>query len=249
MKANNYTELAPLYDIFMENIAYEEWVSYIEEIIDRFCGKVNKVVDLACGTGNSTLPWACRGYRTWGIDLSEEMLNIARKKAKEKQLKIDFSCQDMRRFQLEEPVDLAVCFQDGFNYLLETKDVEEAFNAVYRNLTKEGFFIFDLNYLPRILPQDSEVLYEDNERYSLAWCSRLLENKQIWEIEVKGQIKSPTGGGNAFYEKHRERIYEPEVIWSLLSAQKFTVLGTYQAFTFSPPNHQTPKVVFIAQKI
>lgn len=248
MKADNYMELAPLYDIFMENIAYEEWVSYVEEIIAKFCGKVNKVVDLACGTGNSTFPWAWRGYRTWGIDLSEEMLRIAREKANEKNLKIEFSCQDMRRFQLEEPVDLAVCFQEGFNYLLETKDVEEAFNAVYRNLTKKGFFIFDLNYLPRILPQDSEVSYEDNERYSLAWRSRLLD-KQIWEIEVKGQIKSSTGGGNAFYEKHRERIYEPEEIWSLLSTQKFTVLGTYQAFTFIPPNHQTPKVVFIAQKI
>lgn len=251
MKADyhlNYVKLAPLYDAFMEGIDYEGWVSYVEEIIDKFGGNVHKVADLACGTGNSTFPWALRGYRSWGIDLSAEMLKIARKKAEEKQLKIEFLCQDLRRLHLEEPVNLAVCFQDGFNYLLNPGDLTESFRAVYRNLTEKGFFIFDLNYLPRIVPQDNEISFIEDDYYSMVWRARFLEEEQVWEIEVNGQIKNLPAGQNTFYEKHKERIYEIGEVWSLLTAQNFTILGTYQAFTFDPPHHQTPKIVVVAQK-
>lgn len=39
------------------------------------------VCDLACGTGNITIPLAKRGYDMTGVDISEDMLNIAREKA------------------------------------------------------------------------------------------------------------------------------------------------------------------------
>ena len=38
------------------------------------------VCDLACGTGNITIPLAKRGYDMTGVDISEDMLNIAREK-------------------------------------------------------------------------------------------------------------------------------------------------------------------------
>lgn len=248
MQKKCYTDLAPFYDIFMEGVPYEEWVSYVEEIIKKFRGKVTRVVDLACGTGNSTIPWASRGYKTWGIDVSEEMLRIARKKAKEKKLKIEFLCQNMCEFQLEEPADLAVCFQEGFNYILDACGIERAFNSVYNNLVDNGFFIFDLNYLPLSIYRDGKGSYRD-ERLSLVWQSRFIKEQQIWEIEVRGLIKDRFGNKNVFKETHREKIYEPEDIWFLLTLQNFTVLATYQAFTFIPPHNKTTKIVFVAQKI
>ncbi|MGB9792455.1 MAG: class I SAM-dependent DNA methyltransferase [Thermacetogeniaceae bacterium] len=248
MQEKCYGDLAPFYDAFMEGVPYEEWVNYVEEIIKKFHGKVTKVVDLACGTGNSTLPWASRGYKTWGIDASEEMLKIARGKAKEKRLQVEFICQNMCGFQLKEPVDLAVCFQEGFNYILDTSEMERAFSSVYNNLTDNGFFIFDLNYLPLFICRDEEESFRDNG-LSLVWRSHFLKEQQIWEIEIKGSIKDRYGNEKAFQEKHREKIYKPEDIRSLLTLQNFTVLGTYQAFTFSPPHDKTTKIVFVAQKI
>src|SRR5690554_7784726 len=42
----------------------------------------NTIVDLACGTGGVTNILASRGYQITGIDISEDMLFVAREKAR-----------------------------------------------------------------------------------------------------------------------------------------------------------------------
>ena len=79
------------------------------------CGKIP---DLACGTGNSTLPWAGRGYTASGVDISNEMLVLARRKAREKNLEISFYRQDLRQLDLPFQADVAVLYQDGLNFCL-----------------------------------------------------------------------------------------------------------------------------------
>jgi len=246
---NNYEKLATFYDLLMEAIDYEAWVSYVEKIIQKLQGHVHSVVDLACGTGNSTLPWARRGYHTFGIDLSEAMLKQARQKAEAKNLKITFLQQDIRGFKLEEAVDLVVCFQDGLNYILESEGLRQAFQAVSNNLKERGYFIFDLNYLPQIIPKNEQVSVIDEDFFTLIWQTNFLEKENIWEIKVTGFIKTIGNEYEKFYENHKERIYHPSEVWACLTELGFTVLGTYQAFTFDPPHVQTPRVVFIGQKL
>ena len=185
----SYDKLALFYDQLMQGIDYQAWVSYVEKIVANFQGNIKSVVDLACGTGNSTIPWSVRGYRTFGVDLSAEMLKIAQQKAHKKGQKITFLKQDLRSMVLPQQVDLAVCFQDGFNYILNEDDLAAAFRSVYHNLHPEGFFIFDLNYLPQLLPQNVNNYSTDEEGYSLSWSIRYDEKDKLWEVIVSGIIK------------------------------------------------------------
>ena len=246
---SNYDQLALFYDRLMQGIDYAAWVSYIEEIISRHGGGVGIVADLACGTGNSSFPWADRGYRTYGIDLSAEMLEIARAKAAVRGLGISFLKQDLCRLQLETPVDLAVCFQDGFNYIVEIEDLRRAFQAVYQNLVPRGFFIFDLNYLPRLVPPDQSPHLVKEDGFTLCWCAEYKEEERLWEIEVRGAIEDGNANRHEYLERHQERIYEPHEIRSLLAAQGFTFLNSFQAFTFEQPHDRTPRIVYVAQKV
>ncbi|MDH7578460.1 MAG: class I SAM-dependent methyltransferase [Bacillota bacterium] len=248
---NSYEKLAVFYDLLMQGIDYEAWVSYVEKIVTKHQGHVDSVLDLACGTGNSTLPWATRGYHTFGIDLSAAMLKKARQKAKEKRLEITFLQQDIREFQLKEPVDLVVCFQDGLNYILESEGLRQAFQAVSNNLKGKGYFIFDLNYLPQIVPKNEQVQVSviEEDAFTLIWQTNFLEKENLWEIEVTGFVKTRGNYYDKFHEKHRERIYEPPEVWTCLAERGFTILGTYQAFTFDLPHPQTPRTVYVAQKI
>jgi ubiquinone/menaquinone biosynthesis C-methylase UbiE len=243
----SYEKLALFYDLLMQGIDYEAWVSYVEELICHFQGSAQSVADLACGTGNSTIPWSKRGYSTIGIDLSAEMLEIARRKSAVQGYAIEFQQGDLRSFELADQVDLAVCFQDGFNYILDSKDLAAAFQSVFNNLHQEGFFIFDLNYLPRLMPEKDEIYTAEEEEYALTWRTRYMEKEQLWEIKITGKIIGD-GEDEHFSETHREKIYESEDVWLLLTELGFTVLGTYQAFTFSPPHEGTPRVVYVAQK-
>ena len=133
------------------------------------------------------------------------MLDIARQKAASHDYTIEFQQCDMRCFQLPYQVDLAVCFQDGFNYILDSKDLADAFQSVFNNLHEKGFFIFDLNYLPRILPEKEEVYMAEDDEYSLAWRTNYLEKEQLWEINITGIIKEEGEQDEHFCETHREK--------------------------------------------
>lgn len=244
----NYEKLALFYDQLMQGIDYEAWVNYVEELVANFQGKVHSVVDLACGTGNSTIPWAKREYNTIGVDLSAEMLDIARRKAVRQGYGVKFQQCDLCSFQLHQMVDLAVCFQDGFNYILDIKKLAAAFQSVFANLSEEGFFIFDLNYVPRLFPQRNEDSVKETGWYSLDWCTRYDEKDQLWEIKITGNFKEDRGEWVDLEETHKEKIYDMEDVLSLLINSGFTVLGTYQAFTFSSPHTGTPRIVYVAQK-
>ena len=79
---NSYTDFAYIYDSLMhKDIDYEKWADYIENLFIMYDINPDLVCDLACGTGNITIPLAKRGYDMTGVDISEDMLNIAREKA------------------------------------------------------------------------------------------------------------------------------------------------------------------------
>jgi|SRR3989338_7434120 len=56
--------------------------------------KKNKVegsiLDVGCGNGRNSIPCAKQGFKTYGIDISESALKIARKNAKMNKVKVDF---------------------------------------------------------------------------------------------------------------------------------------------------------------
>ena len=60
------------------NVPYEEWAEYLIGLLKEYGIKDGLVAELGCGTGTMTRLLAKAGYDMIGIDLSEEMLDIAR---------------------------------------------------------------------------------------------------------------------------------------------------------------------------
>ena len=77
-----YSSFAEVYDLFQDNIPYEEWCEYLAGLLEEYGVRYGIVLDLGCGTGTVTELLAERGYDMIGVDNAEEMLGIAmRKKA------------------------------------------------------------------------------------------------------------------------------------------------------------------------
>ena len=77
-------DYASAYDSMYADKDYERECDVIEEAFRRFAnGFVRSVLDLGAGTGNHALPLAGRGYEVAGVDLSGEMVEIARGKARD----------------------------------------------------------------------------------------------------------------------------------------------------------------------
>ena len=61
-----YESFASVYDLFMEDVNYDEWVDYVEKIFSEFNIKPELVCELGCGTGNIALRLAKKGYDVIG---------------------------------------------------------------------------------------------------------------------------------------------------------------------------------------
>ncbi len=145
---STYTAFAKIYDRWQEalGVPFSHLIlPKLDRAIEKHQIKVESMVDLACGTGTLAIIMAERGIRTFGIDLSEEMLKRAKAKAKGRELPLTLRCQDMRNFRLPMPVDLATCFFNSLNHLLTLEDLLHTFRSVHRALKDGGYFIFDVN--------------------------------------------------------------------------------------------------------
>ena len=141
-----YAGFAQVYDLFMDNVPYDEWCAQVVQILREHGIPDGIVADLGCGTGTLTERLAAKGYDMIGIDSSGEMLE----KAMEKQLaggneKILYLCQDMRSFELYGTCRAIVSRCDALNYILTKQDLVSVFRLVNNYLDPEGIFIFDCN--------------------------------------------------------------------------------------------------------
>ena len=102
------------------------------------------VLELACGTGQLTIPVAMTGLPAVGLDQSEAMLNVARRRASVAGASVGFLQSDMRDFALDRSFNLIFVARNSLLHLLSTTDLLAALTAVRRHLTPEGVFAFDI---------------------------------------------------------------------------------------------------------
>ncbi len=79
------------------------------------------IVDLVCGTGNTAIPWAgARGRTVVGVDVSEAMLRVARRKSQ----RVRWVRQDLAHLSLNVAADVATCHFDALNHILDARDLQ-----------------------------------------------------------------------------------------------------------------------------
>lgn len=114
-----YEKFAQVYDLFMDNIDYEEWADYITDHLKKYGIEDGLVLELGCGTGTMTGLLADRGYDMIGVDNSGEMLAEAMEKRMESGQDILYLQQDMQEFELYGTVRAIVSVCDSLNYITE----------------------------------------------------------------------------------------------------------------------------------
>ncbi len=243
-----YSGFADIYDQIMCSVDYEAWADYVEQLLNRFSKNPRSLVDLACGTGNSTLPFARRGYLTAGVDLSPEMLERARSKTAQNGLRANFFEQDLRRLDLPEEYDLALLFQDGFNYILSEKELSEAINQVYQALKPGSLFIFDLTRPSLRSDGDTgNVSWADQDDYALIVESSYSSKEDLWSARLTVFQKLENGFYRKFQEMHHEKDHDPDLVARLLEKTGFKLLDIYPSFSLEPAGSSEPKLTFVAE--
>ena len=94
-----YTSFAQVYDLFMDNVPYEQWCEFLCRLLKKQSIADGPVLDLGCGTGKMTRLMSERGYDMTGVDNSAEMLQIAA--MQQTDVPILYLLQDMQELELD----------------------------------------------------------------------------------------------------------------------------------------------------
>ena len=235
-----------VYDLFMDNVPYEEWSQYLISLLKEYGVTEGLVLDLGCGTGKMTRLLAEAGYDMIGIDNSGEMLQIAMEQETEQIL---YLCQDMREFELYGTVAAVVSICDSINYILEEEDLLDVFKLVNNYLDPGGVFIFDLNTLYKYRELLGETtICENREEGSFIWENYFDEEEQINEYDLTLFIKEESGLFQKYEETHYQRGYEIDTIKRLLLEAGMEFVAVYDAFTREAPKAESERIYVVARE-
>ncbi|MFQ3174427.1 MAG: SAM-dependent methyltransferase [Flavobacterium sp.] len=151
--------MATLYDGKMAAIydaMYQTFVDYDEEytFYNAFIRENNckTILEIGSGTGNLAKRFKENRQDYTGLDYSQSMIAIARKRNKN----CTFILGDMRNFNLEKKVDAIIITGRSTSYLMTNDDLTETFASLFNNITEEGIIAFDFIDANRFIPYINE---------------------------------------------------------------------------------------------
>lgn len=251
------TDSTGTYEMFADFYATGEYTLYSErmahqfrETLELFDADVERVLDVACGEGSFVTSISEDGFEATGIDISEPMIELARQRAGESEANPEFYRMDAREFELPDTFEVATCWFDSINHLLEIEDVRSVFERVYAALEDGGLFIFDVNPIPRLADreQNAATVVRDTERRFEAYTDvRFDDDENLLKQTITG-FKETDGHWERFDEVHEERGYPiTELESELRRAGYGDVVVTGSLREITDPD-RTSRVYFCARK-
>lgn len=244
-----YTGFAEVYDLFMDQVPYEEWSERISGILKEYGICDGLVLDLGCGTGSMTELLAEKGYDMIGVDASEEMLELASEKRAESGHDILYLLQDMREFELYGTVRAIVSVCDSLNYITEDADLLQVFRLVRNYLDPDGVFFFDMNTIYKYRDILGETtIAENREEGSFIWENYYDEEQQLNEYELTLYVRDMGDRYVRFEETHFQKAYELSRVLELLREAGLKAEQIFDSDTGEAVTAETGKFCIAARK-
>lgn len=239
MNKNKYDTFARFYD----NVIGRAFDSneYIIEVLKEAGKRGGSVLELGCGTG-SILNDLKSKYSVTGIDISSEMLKIARKKVPSGK----FIEGDIKDFRLNEKFDAVLCIYDTMNHITSFSDWKKIFRNVSDHLNDGGIFLFDVNTINKLeyLAFIKTYFYEFQNNYLVINVKKLKKNLYNWELNIFENTKDNN------FKLHKEDV--PEAVFKIndikTELKKLFIIKRTFTETTDKPSDNSDRVYFVCRK-
>lgn len=244
----NYEKFASVYDAIMDDSLYDLWTDFSLRHLPKSNHR-KKLLELACGTGIQSVRFSQAGFDVTGLDLSQEMLDIAQKRAESAKQKIAFQQGNMLDLSRAGKFDFVTCYSDSICYMQDEVEVGDVFKQVYDSLEEDGIFIFDVHSTYQIDEVFPGYSYHENaEDFAMVWDSFEDEAPHSVVHELTFFIQDEDGRFTRYDEVHEERTYEVLTYDILLEQAGFKSFKLYADFEDKEPTETSKRWFFVARK-
>ncbi|MCX6236781.1 MAG: class I SAM-dependent methyltransferase, partial [Bacteroidia bacterium] len=132
-----YSTLAEIYhEMYQHVFDYDKEFHFYDSILKA--KNCQKILEIGCGSGMLARRFLENGYDYLGLDLFNEMLEIARREVKSDRF---IQC-DMRNLSFDRQFDAILITGRSISYVTENKGIIDTLTGVNRSLKDNGLFVF-----------------------------------------------------------------------------------------------------------
>lgn len=149
-----FADYAQYYNLLYANKNYEAEAAFVLELLQARGSSPKTLLDLGCGTGRHAVAFSQKGITVTGVDLSAEMVRIAKKTATDSKLQGPlplFVQGNAGTVRLGERFDCAVSLFHVMSYQTTEEAALDVMKTARCHLCQGGFFLFDFWYGPGVL--------------------------------------------------------------------------------------------------
>jgi len=238
-----YSRLAGLYDEIVIDPCHDRRASYLHELWSADADGVRSVLDLCCGTGLLAGELIGRGYAVVGVDASEAMLALARKRLGPE---AELSRMTLPDLTVDGVFDAAVCTFDGFNYLTPD-DLGLTMAAVANGLRPGGWLVFDL-HTDAMMDFTIANAVVAGESAGNDFVITSVVDPTARTCDTRIELTRPRDG-DPFCEQHRQHFHRDSDVRASLQGAGFGVTAVSEEYSHQPANAGTLCATWIARRL
>jgi SAM-dependent methyltransferase len=210
-----YRKFAEYYDLYVGN--YSDDLN----LYKSFCTTENNILEIGCGTGRILKPLLDSGLKVTGVDISDEMLELAKHKLVPyiESHNLLLLNHDFSKEKLNSRFDRAFITFYTFNYIINNP--VSFLKNVYQSLNNNSVLVMDLFF-----PQSLANKADENKWAEHEFCFNNrkvhLKGKRWMENQVEHRIQIYKENGKEITIETERKYYKPSEIKQILQEAGFS---------------------------
>ncbi|MCP3804653.1 class I SAM-dependent methyltransferase [Allokutzneria sp. A3M-2-11 16] len=200
-------EAAEVYDAVHQGRGkdYRTEAADIAKLVRTYRTDAASLLDVACGTGSHLRFFAEEFAEVEGVELSEDMVGIARRKTPSVRLHQG----DMRDFALGREFDAVTCMFSSIGHMADTAELDSAVATFAHHLTPGGVVVVEPWWFPETFTPGyiaADVVRADGR--TISRVSHSIRENDHTRIEVHYVVATAERGIRHFSEVHEITLFE-----------------------------------------
>ena len=252
-----FQDYAYYYNMIYKEKNHAEEAKIVDRLIKKKVDKKHPIVlNIGCGTGRHDYEFSKLGYIIKGVDLSPDMINVAKDNYSDEieAGMMSFEVGNFQTYETDRQYDIVTSLFHVISYQNSNKEVLDSFNTAYKVLKNQGVFVFDLWYGPgvlTILPENRIKRVENKDNILIRYANPVVYyNKNIVDVNYDVLvIDKTTNIARTITETHSMRYFFLPEIENMLGQCGFKLLEILDCDSLESVNQMSWTAYIIAEKI